>query len=186
MTFQSTYEQPSGRPRRRFATMASGALALATAAGSVAFTTAPAMAQAAPTTITIEKSTPWGPILATSTGMTVYRFVKDATNKSNCSGSCAVAWPPVLLAKGQTKPVGKGVSHLGVIMRSNGSHQVTYEGIPLYTFVRDTKHSIDGNIKDAFGQWWTVNPAHPKATPVKSGSAGRSGGPAQRPHHDRA
>ena len=108
----------------------------------------------------------------------MYRFVKDATNKSNCSGSCTVAWPPVLLAKGQTKPVGKGVGHLGVIMRSNGSHQVTYEGIPLYTFVRDTKHSIDGNIKDAFGQWWTVNPAHPKATPVKSGSSGSgSSGP---------
>jgi predicted lipoprotein with Yx(FWY)xxD motif len=172
MTFQSTYEPPVGRPRRRLATLVSGVLALATAAESVALTASPAMAQAAPTTITVEKNTPWGPILATSTGRTVYRFVKDALNKSNCSGACTVAWPPVLLAKGQTKPDGKGVSHLGVIMRSNGSHQVTYEGIPLYTFVRDTKGSIDGNIKDAFGQWWTVNPAHPKATPVKSGSGG--------------
>lgn len=177
MTFHSTNEQPAGRPRWRFATAVSGAVALATAAGSVAFATSQATAQAAPTTITIEKNTPWGPVLATSTGKTVYRFVKDAPNKSNCSGACTVAWPPVLLAKGQTKPAGKGVNHLGAIMRSNGSHQVTYEGIPLYTFVRDTKGTIDGNIKDAFGQWWTVNPAHPKATPVKSGSGGTGSGP---------
>ena len=130
MTFQSTYEQrPAGLAgvSQRWPAEHSRSPPLRV----LAFTTAPAMAQAAPTAITIEKSTPWGPILATSTGMTVYRFVKDATNKSNCSGSCTVAWPPVLLAKGQTKPVGKGVGHLGVIMRSNGSHQVTYEGIPL-------------------------------------------------------
>ncbi len=174
MSFPGTYGQPVARPRRRFATLGSAALALATAAGSFAFATTPAMAQAAPTTITIDKKTPWGPILATSTGMTVYRFVKDGLNKSNCSGACTEAWPPVLLAKGQAKPIGKGVSHLGVIMRSNGTHQLTYEGIPLYTFVRDTKGSIDGNIKDAFGQWWTLNPAHPKSTPVKSGSSGPS------------
>jgi predicted lipoprotein with Yx(FWY)xxD motif len=176
MSFLTNYVRSGARPRRPFATVTSGALALATAAGSIAFATSPAMAQAAPVTITIEKSTPWGPVLATSTGMTVYRFVKDGLNKSNCSGSCAVAWPPVVLAKGQTKPLGKGVSHLGVIMRSNGAHQVTYEGTPLYTFVRDTKGSINGNVKDAFGQWWTVNPANPKATPVKSGSGGSSSG----------
>jgi predicted lipoprotein with Yx(FWY)xxD motif len=176
MTFLSTYGQRGPRRRRPFAPLVSGALALATAAGSIAFATSPAMAQAAPTKISIEKNTAWGPVLATSTGMTVYRFVKDGMNKSNCSGACAEAWPPVLLAKGQTKPIGQGLSHLGVIMRSNGTHQVTYEGIPLYTFVRDTKGSIDGNIKDSFGQWWTVNPAQPKATPVKSGSGGSGSG----------
>ena len=163
-------DKPVARSRRPFAKVVSAASALASAAASIAFGTTTATAQTAPqTTITIEKSTPWGPILATSSGATVYRFVKDANDKSNCSGVCAVVWPPVLLAKGQTKPDGKGVSHLGAIMRSNGSHQVTYEGIPLYTYVRDSKRSINGNIKDAFGQWWTVNPAHPKATPVKSG-----------------
>ena len=55
MSFPGTYGQPVARPRRRFATLGSAALALATAAGSLAFATTPAMAQAAPTTITIEK-----------------------------------------------------------------------------------------------------------------------------------
>ncbi len=172
----NAHEHPVARPRRRLATMVSGALALATCAASVVLATTPATAQSAPkTTITIEKSTPWGPILALSTGRTIYRFVKDGTNKSNCSGSCAVVWPPVLLVKGQTAPIGKGVSHLGVIKRSNGAEQVTYEGVPLYLFIRDSKGSIDGNIKDGFGQWWVINPAHPKATPVKVGSSGSSG-----------
>ena len=133
-------------------------------------TTTPATAQSAPkTTVTIEKKTPWGPILGLSTGRTVYRFAKDLQNKSKCSGGCAVVWPPVLLVKDQTAPIGKGVSHLGVITRSNGAHQVTYEGIPHYLFIRDNKGSIDGNIKDGFGKWWVINPAHPKATSVKVG-----------------
>ena len=177
MNTVSTQEWPVAYPRRRFAPAVSSALALATFAGSIVFATTPATAQSAPkTTITIETKTPWGPILALSTGRTVYRFVKDGDNKSNCSGACAVVWPPVLLAKGQTAPLGKGVSHLGVITRSNGTHQVTYEGIPLYLFIRDSKGSIDGNIKDGFGQWWVVNPAHPKATPVKGGSGAAGGG----------
>ena len=169
MNAASIQEHRVARPRRRFAAVVSRALALATCAGSLALAT-PAMAASAPkTTIAVKKNTAWGTILTLASGRTVYRFVKDGKNKSNCSGACAVVWPPVLLVKGQTAPAGKGVSHLGVIMRSNGAHQVTYEGVPLYLFVRDNKSSIDGNIKDGFGQWWTVNPAHPKATPVKVG-----------------
>jgi predicted lipoprotein with Yx(FWY)xxD motif len=176
MKAPSTQEHPVAPSRRRFAVVASSALALATCAGSIALATPPAMAQSVPkTTIAIKKNTAWGSILTLASGRTVYRFAKDTKNKSNCSGACAVVWPPVLLVKGQTAPVGKGVSHLGVIMRSNGAHQVTYEGVPLYLFIRDNKTSINGNIKDAFGQWWVINPATPTKTPVKVGSGGSSG-----------
>ena len=171
MNATSTQEQRVARPRRRFAAVMSSALALATCAGSLALAT-PAMAASAPkTTLAVKKNTAWGTILTLASGRAVYRFVKDGKNKSNCSGACAVVWPPVLLIKGQTAPVGKGVSHLGVIMRSNGAHQVTYEGVPLYLFVRDNKSSINGNIKDGFGQWWVVNSSNPKATPVKVGGS---------------
>ena len=164
------------RPRPPLTAVVSGAVALATCAGSVALATTSATAQSAPkTTITIDKKTPGGH-LALSTGRTVYRFAKDAQNKSNCAGTCATIWPPVLLSKGQTAPIGKGVGHLGVIKRSNGAKQVTYEGVPLYLFISDTKGTFKGNIKDSFGSWWVINPAHPKATPVKV-SSGRSNGP---------
>lgn len=125
------------------------------------------------TVITVEHSKTWGSILELSNGDTVYRLTADSKNKSVCSGSCAAVWPPVLLASGQHSPVGKGVSKLGTIKRANGSEQVTYEGVPLYRYVGDKKAgAITGNLKDKWGQWWVVNPAHPTATPTKSSSSG--------------
>jgi predicted lipoprotein with Yx(FWY)xxD motif len=166
-------------PQRHFATLV-GLTALAATAGSVGLGASPALAArtpdgTAPTTIIVEK-TAWGPILALSGGWTLYRLTSDGNFKSTCSGACAQAWPPALLAPGQKEPIGKGVNHLGFLNRSGGKRQVTYEGIPLYRFVADKKAGeINGNVKDEFGQWWVVNPAHPKAKPVKSGSPPPSG-----------
>src|ERR1700691_2643704 len=75
------------------------------------------------------QSTSWGPTLALKNGDTVYAFAKDTKNKSNCTGQCAVDWPPVLLSAGQKAPDGIGVKDLGAIMRTNGTHQVTSKGI---------------------------------------------------------
>ncbi|HTW10149.1 MAG TPA: hypothetical protein VME46_21785 [Acidimicrobiales bacterium] len=172
----------SGRrgPRTTFVALASLGT-LAATAGAVALSGAPASAsrsgeRAGPTTIVVAK-TSWGPILALSTGWTVYRFVKDSDNHSTCFGACAKAWPPVLLAPGQRQPIGKGVEHLGSISRPGGQHEVTYQGIPLYLFVGDKKPGqVTGNIKDKFGQWWVVNPAHPMAVPHSSTPTTTSGG----------
>jgi predicted lipoprotein with Yx(FWY)xxD motif len=154
-----------------------GSVALAASAGAMALGATPAFAArtanaTSPTTVTEEK-TPWGQILALSGGWTVYRLVGDSNDKSTCSGECAKIWPPVLLARGQKRPDGKGVSHLGSFTRAGGEHQVSYEGVPLYTFIGDKKaDQINGNVKDTFGQWWVVNPAHPKAAAKKVGGSG--------------
>jgi len=164
-----------GRPRR-FAPLV-GLVALAGTAGAMTLAAAPALAartpeRSSPTTIVVKK-TDWGPILTLASGWTVYRFVPDSNNKSTCFGKCATVWPPVLLIARQKAPIGKGVNHLGSFNRGGGERQVTYEGVPLYLFIGDKKAGeVNGNIKDNFGQWWTVNPAHPKAIPVKSGTGG--------------
>jgi predicted lipoprotein with Yx(FWY)xxD motif len=81
-------------------------------------------------------------------------------------------WVPVVLAAGQKAPVGDGVSHLGSFTRSAGVRQVTYEGIPLYTFIGDKKAGqVTGNVKDTWGQWWSINPSSPKTPPKKKGSS---------------
>jgi len=83
-------------------------------------------------------STSRGKVLATSTGRTLYLYTLDGHNKSNCTGGCASAWPP-LLTKG--KPVaGMGVhkSLLGTAKRG-AKLQVSYNGHPLYTFTGDSK-----------------------------------------------
>jgi len=130
-------------------------------------------AAASPTTITVTQNKTWGATLTLKNGRTLYRLTKDSTNKSVCTGMCATIWTPVLLATGQKTPVGSGVSHLGSFTRANGTHQVTYEGIPVYTFTGDKKAGqVTGNIKDTWGQWWSINPASPTTPPKKRGGSG--------------
>ena len=151
-----------GRSALRYATvLASASLVLATGVTTLSG------AAASPITITVSQNKTWGPTLTLKDGHTLYRLTKDSTNKSVCTGKCATIWLPVLLATGQKSPIGSGVSHLGSFTRANGTHQVTYKGIPLYTFTGDKKAgAITGNIKDTWGQWWSLNPASPKTPPT--------------------
>lgn len=135
-------------------------------------------ASSSPTKVTTAHNKTWGTILVLGNGTTVYRLTTDSKNKSVCSGQCAKYWPPVLLAAGQKSAIGHGVSGLGMITRSNGTHQVTYKGVPLYKFVGDKKAGqATGNIKDAWGQWWVVNPAHPLTVPTAAHSTSGSAAP---------
>jgi predicted lipoprotein with Yx(FWY)xxD motif len=130
-------------------------------------------AASSPTTIAVAQNKTWGATLTLKNGDTLYRLTKDSKNKSVCTAKCATVWMPVLLATGQKTPVGNGVSHLGSFTRANGTHQVTYEGIPLYTFIGDKKAGkVTGNIKDTWGQWWSINPASPTTAPTKKGGGG--------------
>ncbi|MGP0029042.1 MAG: hypothetical protein ACLPVF_00885 [Acidimicrobiales bacterium] len=157
------------------------AVAAGLAAGSGILGTAavaPAGAATSPTVVVVTHNEKWGTFLALKNGDTIYRLATDPLNKSTCSGACAKAWPPVLLASGQAKPAGDGVSGLGSIARARGARQVTYKGVPLYLFIGDHKaHQVNGNIKDTWGQWWVVNPAHPLAVPAAAKSSGGSASP---------
>jgi predicted lipoprotein with Yx(FWY)xxD motif len=145
--------------------------------GAVAVASSLALAPAAsastsPTTIAVSQNKTWGPTLTLKNGDTLYRLTKDSKDKSLCTGKCATVWTPVLLAVGQKAPVGIGVAKLGSFARANGTHQVTYEGIPLYTFTGDKKAGqVTGNIKDTWGQWWSINPKSPLTAPKKSGGS---------------
>ena len=124
-----------------------------------------------PTTIKVAQNTTWGPTLTLKDGVTLYRLSKDSKDKSRCSGTCATIWVPVLLATGQAKPVGLGVTHLGSFTRADGSRQVTYEGIPLYRFTGDrAAGEVTGNVSDTWGKWSSINPKSPLTPPKKLGT----------------
>src|SRR5439155_8091893 len=77
-------------------------------------------------------------ILVNAQGVTLYRYDKDSAGTSNCTASCATVWPP--LAATGTLTAGSGVTGtLATISRADGSKQVTYNGMPLYTFEQDAK-----------------------------------------------
>jgi len=67
-----------------------------------------------------------------------YTLSTDSGHQSACQGQCAaVFWPPVLTS--QQPQAGPGVDQhaLGIIVRPDGIHQVTYNGQPLYLFFGD-------------------------------------------------
>jgi predicted lipoprotein with Yx(FWY)xxD motif len=101
-----------------------------------------------------------GKILVDSQGRTLYLFQKDSGNKSACTGPCAGAWPPLRANGKPTVGSGAKASLVGTTARSDGGPQVTYNGHPLYLFVKDTKAGdTNGEGKTAFGgRWFAVSP----------------------------
>jgi predicted lipoprotein with Yx(FWY)xxD motif len=57
--------------------------------------------------------------------------------ESSCQGLCAVSWPPLLTSEWPEAAPGVDRHALGMIVRPDGSHQVTYKGQPLYLFNND-------------------------------------------------
>lgn len=109
-------------------------------------------------TVKLVSSAKYGKVLVNAAGMTLYRYTPDRKGKSVCTGACLKYWPP-LLVKGTAKPTagaGANASLIGIVMRSNGAHQVSYAGYPLYYFLGDKKA---GQITGQGFQktWYVVN-----------------------------
>jgi predicted lipoprotein with Yx(FWY)xxD motif len=95
-----------------------------------------------------------GRILVDAAGKTLYVFDRDTPGVSNCSGNCAVTWPPVLLLSGDPRGASEVSGTLGVITREDGGRQVTLNGLPLYNYVTD---SAPGDATgDGVGGVWHV------------------------------
>ncbi len=63
---------------------------------------------------------------------------RQGPDKSACTGVCAaVKWPPVLTSGRPMAGPGVDQNALGTIVRPDGTHQVTYNGQPLYLFYKD-------------------------------------------------
>jgi predicted lipoprotein with Yx(FWY)xxD motif len=141
-------------------------LAVAACGGGTAATASP---PPPPKTSTAPAKTPTvrvansglGQILIDASGRTLYLFKADSATSSACSGACATAWPPLLVTGKPTAGTGLTASKLGTITRSGGNRQVTYNGHPLYLFIKDTKPGeTTGEGLTAFGaSWFVVSPA---------------------------
>ncbi len=98
-----------------------------------------------------------GPILTGPNGMTLYLYTRDVPGISNCYDSCATAWPPLLTTSEPMAPAGlDGV--LGTTVRTDGTKQITYNGWPLYYWVRDMVPG-DTTGQNVGGVWFVLNPA---------------------------
>ena len=145
----------------RFSKLSSLGLVCLMALGlsSMAFTASLQGAAPGDVTVQVSKDASLGDILVDGKGMTLYLFTKDQANVTNCYDQCAVNWPPLLVAAGKEAAAGQGVTgKLGVIDRTDGSRQVTYNGWPLYYYIKDTKAG-DTTGQNVGQVWFIVHPA---------------------------
>ena len=117
---------------------------------------APAANAAGAPTVSL-RSTPLGQILVDGNGKTLYFYAADKSAMSTCYGDCASVWPPLLTGGSPVAGQGINQSLLSTTTRTDGSHEVVYNGHPLYYFVSD-KQAGDTTGQDisSFGAYWYV------------------------------
>jgi predicted lipoprotein with Yx(FWY)xxD motif len=109
-------------------------------------------------TVYVNRNADVGWYLVDANGMALYTFANDEPGVSNCTGECATAWPPYIVESADDLSNGFNVQGtLGTIEREDGSLQVTYNEMPLYTFAEDTARG-ETNGEGAGDVWFTVVP----------------------------
>src|SRR5271165_2846794 len=95
-----------------------------------------------------------GYVLAEANGQVLYAYDKDTKGGTpTCTGSCAAIWPP-LTGNPVVSPAAQGLGTLGTVSDANGAKQVTYNGMPLYTFKGAKPLAVKGNGVD--GVWHVI------------------------------
>ena len=97
-----------------------------------------------------------GSILTDASGRSLYLFANDDPNISNCSGGCALAWPPLITVDDPAPGEQVSAARVGTITRDDGSNQVTFDGNPLYYYATDEKPG-DATGQDRGGVWYVIN-----------------------------
>jgi predicted lipoprotein with Yx(FWY)xxD motif len=119
-------------------------------------------------------------VLVDAGGKALYMSDQEAGGMVHCTGACLKFWEPLTI-QGQPSGTVTGGT-LGVLTRSDGKTQVTFNGAPVYRFVEDQSGTVKGDgVDDAFaGQqftWHVISTAGaPKAPAPTSGSSGGMSG----------
>jgi predicted lipoprotein with Yx(FWY)xxD motif len=118
--------------------------------------------------------------LVDSSGKVLYTNDMDTGSKIACTGQCLTEWVPLAAPSGgqPTSSDSAVQAKLGMVKRPDGSTQVTWGGMPLYTFVEDTSGQATGNgFRDSFGGTnflWTAATASGKAAASSGSTTGTS------------
>lgn len=134
-----------------------------TASVTAPLSTMPPIATAPANIVVLDtaSTTALGNFLVATDGMTLYKYTEDTPGVSNCTGQCAVAWPPYTIPASEASSSLVGIAgadgQVGVIMRADGTYQVTYNNIPLYFYYKDM-NAGDTTGQNVEGTWFVVSP----------------------------
>jgi len=111
------------------------------------------------------------PVVVNPQGRTLYKLSPETSKHLLCkSKECLTNWPPLTVKSAKTTlKAGSGVKgRLGLLHRSNGTLQVTLNGLPLYRYSGDSaKSDVNGEGVESFGGTWHAVKASssPSTTP---------------------
>ena len=119
-----------------------------------------------------------GTYLTDGQGRTLYLFEADSAGTSTCSGACARVWQPVIVDATPRASAGVTAADLGTINRPGGGLQASYDGHPLYYYVKDSgAGQTTGQGSNEFGaRWWLVAPSGSPITSSAPSTGGGNGG----------
>lgn len=125
----------------------------------VVLAASPAFAQSSTPLVSLGESKDLGKFLVGKDGMTLYSYPLDNVNESVCYDQCAKAWPALMVDSADQIKAADGIpGKFATTTRKDGKLQVTYNGMPLYYWFKDTKAGdTTGNRVGRI--WWVVPPA---------------------------
>ena len=95
-----------------------------------------------------------GPVLVGPDGRTLYGFTNDVDALSTCYGTCAEAWPPVIVSDDWTAGPGLDFGIFATTVREDGQRQLVAGRWPLYYFAGD---AVPGDVNgQSSGDVWFV------------------------------
>lgn len=130
---------------------------LALVAVALLGTLASASAAAAPAPPVLkQRHSQFGAILATRGHKALYYWnVEKRDFRVHCTGSCARAWPPLVVRRRADVPRRiRGIRGVfGVIRRPDGRLQVTHNRLPIYTYAHERPYQV---LCDNVDGWFVV------------------------------
>jgi predicted lipoprotein with Yx(FWY)xxD motif len=116
-----------------------------------------------------------GAVLADSKGFTLYHLTTERGDAIRCLRACARMWPPLLAPGGEIPASASDLpGELATVERPDGGEQVTYDGLPLYTYSGDTAPN-QANGQGVQEVWFAVGPSGVSEAAGSEGASGAGG-----------
>jgi predicted lipoprotein with Yx(FWY)xxD motif len=85
-------------------------------------------------------------VLADSEGRTLYTTVAEKSGRVRCTGGCTSFWDPIGASASESESASADLNlDLGVVKRSDGERQLTFDGRPLYAFSEEGPGELTGD-----------------------------------------
>jgi predicted lipoprotein with Yx(FWY)xxD motif len=117
-------------------------------------------------------------VLVDAEGKTLYSAEVEQGGNILCTEGCTSFWDPVGASAREADTAASDLGlDLGVISRPDGGEQLTFDGLPLYTFTEEGSGQLDGDgfVDDFQGTHFEWAAATTGAVSGSSGSEGPSG-----------